>query len=90
MDDKIALAHESIKVLNAMLSTHQWEPVRKELEFVIVETKKCIPVKPVRENWNPNKCPTCDADLGGECDDGYYSNPFFEVCPECRQVLDYE
>ena len=36
-------AQESIKVLNAMLSTHQWEPVRRELEFAINELKKCIP-----------------------------------------------
>ena len=43
-------AQESIKVLNAMLSTHQWEPVRRELEFAINELKKCIPTKPFREN----------------------------------------
>ena len=30
------------------------------------------------------------ADLGGECNDGYYQNPFCETCPECRQVLDYD
>ena len=83
-------AQESIKVLNAMLSTHQWEPVRRELEFAINELKKCIPTKPFREKWSPNRCPNCNADLGGECDDGYYQNPYYEFCPECRQVLDYE
>lgn len=89
-NDNIALAKESIKVIRAMLSTHQWEPVRKELEFAIAEMGKCIPEKPVRESWHPNRCPSCGADLGGECDDGYYQNPYFEFCPECGQVLDYE
>lgn len=84
------LAEESIKVLNAMLSTHQWEPVRRELEFAINELKKCIPTKPVRASWAPNRCPNCDANLGGRCNDGYFQNPHYELCPECRQVLDYE
>ncbi len=83
-------AQESIKVLNAMLSTHQWESVRRELEFAINELKKCIPAKPVRARWYPNHCPRCAADLGGECNDGYYQNPYYEVCPECRQLLDYD
>lgn len=87
--ENIIQAQESMKVLIAMLSTHQWEPVREELEFAINEVKKCIPAKPICESWNPNRCPTCGADLGGECDDGYYQNPFYEVCPECRQALDF-
>lgn len=84
------MAKESIKVLSAMLSTHQWEAVRSELEFAINELKKCIPTKPVVEKWSPNRCPNCEADLGGECYDGYYKNPYFEFCPECRQVLEYD
>lgn len=89
-NDSITMAQESIKVLSAMLHTRQWEPVRQELEFAIDEMKKCIPAKPIRENWCPNRCPNCRADLGGECDDGYYQNPYYEFCPECRQILDYE
>lgn len=89
-DTNIILAQETIKVLSAMLSTHQWEPVRNELEFAIGEVRKCIPMKPIIRAWMPNLCPNCGANLGGECDDGYYQNPCFEVCPECRQVLDYE
>ena len=82
-------AKESIKVLDAMLSTNQWEPVRAELEFAINEVKKCIPAKPIRERWNPNLCPTCGENLGGHCNDGYYENPYYEFCPSCRQILDY-
>lgn len=89
-ESDITKARESIKVLQAMLSTHQYEPIRKELEFAIQEVSKCIPTKPIRERWNPNRCPCCRADLGGECDDGYYQNPYYEICPECRQALDYE
>ncbi len=90
MKTDIKLAHDSIGVLKAMLSTKQWEPVRKELEFAIGEIEKGIPLKPIRKRWSPNRCPKCNTDLGGECNDGYYQNPFFEVCPECRQILDYE
>lgn len=86
----IQTALNSIRVLRSMLSTNQWEPVRKELEFAINEMKKYIPTKPIREAWSPNTCPNCGADLGGECNDGYYQNPFFEICPECRQVLNYD
>ena len=89
MNDEISTAKESIKVLQAMLSTNQWEPVRTELEFAIREMQKCIPAKPIRERWNPNRSPTCGADLGGKCNDGYYQNPYYEICPECRQSLDY-
>lgn len=89
-NDSVAKAEESIKVLNAMLSTHQWEQVRRELEFAINELKKCIPAKPVRVSWSPNRCPNCDANLGGECSDGYFQNPYYEFCPECRQLLDYD
>ena len=39
--ESVNRAQESIKVLSAMLSTHQWEPVRRELEFAINELKKC-------------------------------------------------
>lgn len=88
--DNAEKAKETIMVLDAMLSTHQWEPVRTELEFAINELKKCIPSKPIKERWAPNRCPNCDADLGGESDDGYYQNPYYEFCPECRQLLDYE
>lgn len=84
------MAQEGIKVLLSMLSTHQWEPIRQEFEFAINEMKKCIPTKPIRENWNPNRCPNCGANLGGECDDGYFQNPYYELCPECRQILDYK
>lgn len=88
--DNAYQAKESIKVIKSLLSTHQWEPVRCEFEFTIHELEKCIPTKPIKENWCPNCCPNCGADLGGECDDGYYENPYYEYCPQCRQVLDYD
>lgn len=88
--DSIYQAKESIKVIKALLSTHQWEPVRNEFEFAIHELEKCIPAKPIKENRCPNRCPNCGADLGGECDDGYYENPYYEYCPQCRQILNYD
>ena len=62
----------------------------RELEFTIHELEKCIPTKPIKESWCPNRCPNCGANLGGECDDGYYENPYYEYCPQCRQILDYD
>lgn len=41
------------------------------------------------ELQSPNLCPHCDADLGGDCNDGYYQNPHYERCPACGQKLKY-
>lgn len=90
MDNNIETAKDTIQVLKAMLSTNQWEPVRRELEFAIKEVKKCIPMRPIQKSWMPNLCPNCGANLGGDCDDGYYENPYYEICPNCRQVLNYD
>ncbi len=87
--DNITKARESINILRGMLDIYQWDSIREKIEFAIQEVSKCIPAKPIRENWNPNRCPCCGADLGGECYDGYWQNPYFEICPDCRQVLDY-
>lgn len=62
---------------------------RETVKVAIAEVEKAIPRKPIRESWCPNLCPTCNADLGGDCDDGYYENPYYEMCPVCRQRLDY-
>lgn len=59
------------------------------ISFAITEVGKQLPVPPVKERWEPNRCPTCDEDLGGDCNDGYYQNPYFDRCPECGQKLDY-
>lgn len=48
-----------------------------------------IPKHPISKSWSPNLCPHCDADMGGDCDDGYYENPHYERCPVCGQKLDY-
>lgn len=36
-----------------------------------------------------NLCPHCNADLGGDCNDGYYENPHYDRCSVCGQRLDY-
>ena len=33
-----------------------------------------IPKHPISKSWSPNLCPHCNADLGGDCNDGYYEN----------------
>lgn len=45
--------------------------------------------QPISKSWSPNLCPHCDADLGGDCNDGYYQNPHYERCPVCGQKLKY-
>ena len=69
---------------------YSYEEIEEAIEFAIREVEKCIPKKPICKSWSPNRCPTCDEDLGGECDDGYYQNPWYERCPKCGQILDYE
>lgn len=48
-----------------------------------------IPKHPISKSWSPNLCPHCNADLGGDCNDGYYENPHYDRCPVCGQRLDY-
>ena len=48
-----------------------------------------IPKHPISKSWSPNLCPHCNADIGGDCNDGYYENPHYDRCPVCGQRLDY-
>ena len=57
--------------------------------IAMIEMLKRIPMAPIVERWEPNRCPTCDKDLGGKCNDGYYENHWHEFCPACGQKLDY-
>lgn len=60
------------------------------LKKAIIEVEKSKQKYVITEAWNPNRCPTCSEDLGGDCYDGYYKNPYYEVCPKCRQRLKYK
>lgn len=64
--------------------------IKEALDLAIVALEKDIPKKINKQSWCPNKCPTCDENLGGDCDDGYYDNPYFDRCPNCGQKLDFE
>lgn len=65
-----------------------YEEICEALDFAIREVGKYIPKAPITGAWEPNRCPTCSADLGGDCDDGYYENPRYDRCPVCGQRLD--
>lgn len=67
-----------------------FKEINEAIDYAIWQLGKNIPQKPVQAKWEPNLCPACRADLGGECDDGYYANPWFDRCPECGQKLDYK
>lgn len=69
---------------------YSFEDIYEAIDFAIAYLEKDIPKKPIKQNWSPNLCPTCKADLGGKCNDGYYENPRFDRCPECNQKLDYD
>lgn len=49
-----------------------------------------IPQLVISGAWEPNRCPTCDEELGGDCDDGYYDNPHYDSCFMCGQKLKYK
>lgn len=57
----------------------------KPLRIAIEACELQIPKQPISKSWSPNLCPHCDADLGGDCNDGYYQNPHYERCPVCGQ-----
>lgn len=61
----------------------------KPLRIAIEACELQIPKQPISKSWSPNLCPHCDADLGGDCNDGYYQNPHYERCPACGQKLKY-
>jgi hypothetical protein len=61
----------------------------KPLRIAIEACELQIPKQPISKSWSPNLCPHCDADLGGDCNDGYYQNLHYERCPVCGQKLKY-
>lgn len=62
----------------------------RSIKRAIIEVEKSKQKYVITEAWNPNRCPTCWEDLGGDCNDGYYDNPYYESCPKCRQRLKYK
>lgn len=74
------------KLLNGgLLGEKSCTPIRTAIEACELQ----IPKHPITKNWTPNRCPHCEEDLGGKCDDGFYENPQFAFCPTCGQRLDY-
>ena len=67
-----------------------FEQIDEALHIACREVSKQIPKPPRSGPWQPNCCPTCNADLGGKCEDGFYQNPWFDRCPACGQRLDYQ
>lgn len=67
-----------------------FDEISEAFDIAIREVGKGIPKPSIRESWRPNRCPTCGANLGGACDDGYYQNPWYERCPNCGQCLEYD
>ena len=50
-----------------------------------------IPKKIITEEWGPDRCPTCKAELSADKGDGYYTHPdFMTMCPCCGQKLDWK
>lgn len=41
-ENELELAQRTIEVLGAMLSSNQWRPIRKEVEFAIGEVKNAF------------------------------------------------
>lgn len=74
------------KLLNGgLLGKKSCTPIRTAIEACELQ----IPKHPISKSWSPNLCPHCNADIGGDCDDGYCENPHYERCPVCGQKLDY-
>lgn len=49
------------------------------------ESTKPNAVYPIAEPFTANRCPKCNANLGGKkIDDCYYENPYYPECPNCH------
>lgn len=86
--------YEDIEYWEKLINTLKTIPVkdsqRTAMKEAITALEKNIPKEPIKENWEPNRCPTCFEDLGGEVlGEAYYDNPCFERCPRCGQKLKY-
>lgn len=84
--------YEDIEYWKKLVNTLKTIPVKdsqkEAMREAIIALEKNIPKEPVKEDWEPNICPTCLGDLGGEdLGDGYYENPYYERCPRCGQKL---
>lgn len=66
---------------------------RDAIREAIRSLEKDIPKMVIREQWNPDICPTCGKELSESLGDGYYTHPtFLERCPnvECAQRLKWD
>lgn len=86
MENTISILKNMLALPSDGISTGE---LNKAIEVAITEVGKAIPKRVVEKQWIPNKCPTCNAYMGGKADDGYYDNPHLKFCPECRQLLDW-
>lgn len=82
----------AIMTLNKMLAKEDVDSIefRDAISLAVRELEKNLQKEIIIRSWVPNLCPTCGEDLGGECYDGYYQNPYFEKCPKCGQKLKYD
>lgn len=80
----------AISILNQKINDNNFfgDDAKIAIDIAVTEIGKSIPKSVIEHEWSPNRCPTCDADLGGECNDGYYKNPWLEKCPVCGQLFD--
>lgn len=83
-------AEQTIGVLQGLYNAYKLHIVDDEFMFAVKEIGKAVPKEPIRKKWMPNLCPTCGVDLGGECNDGYYENPRYDHCPNCRQMIRHD
>lgn len=45
-------------------------------------------IEPIHSPFAANRCPRCNANLGGKKIDGiYYENPYYPKCPNCGVML---
>lgn len=58
--------YEDVKYWKNLINTLKAIPVtnsqRTAMEEAITAVGKNIPIEPVREDWEPNRCPTCLGD----------------------------
>ena len=77
---------DAIKILDAIKLL---SPLEQAANEAINALEKQLPKKPIKRQWSPSECPSCNADLSELVGDGYYKDWVTLKFCDCGQKLDW-
>jgi hypothetical protein len=86
-EDKMSDIEQAIDYLKDPIGKYDIHD--KAVDLAVKALEKQIPKKPIRSPWSISKCPSCNAELGEQLEDGYCKDwENTKIC-ECGQKLDW-